>query len=183
MARDHWSRIGLEFSLIKSQFVIFHRSRANLSPLCLQVNKDIIPISSNIKYLGMHLNARLRWTKHINFLRTRSSKYVNILKWLVGRCWDISSLQAINFANATILAQLLWNAVYYTNASNSHFRVLDSIAVSAYKIALSLPRSASNKTCWALSAQPTFKRKITILCDKFILKSIQLKKIYYYKKK
>jgi len=72
MARDYW--LGT-FST-KCQFVIFHRSRANLSSLRLQVNKGTIPVSSKVRYLGMYLDARLRWTDHINFLRTRSSKYM-----------------------------------------------------------------------------------------------------------
>jgi len=61
--------IGLELFLTKSQFVIFHKSRANLSPLFLQVNKSTILILLTVKYLGMHLDTRFRWTEHINFLR------------------------------------------------------------------------------------------------------------------
>jgi len=90
------------------------------------------------------------------------------------RGWSIRP-QAINFANATIVAQLLWGAVWYVNASNTHLKVLDSIVISAYKIRMSLPRSASNKTCWAIFAQP-IRCRITSFCDQFILKTIQLNK-------
>jgi len=138
------------------------------------MNGGIIPLSSNVKYLGLHLDAGLRWTEHIKFLRSRSAKYINILKWLVGKGWSISLFQAISFANTTIITQLLWSLLVYQCVK--HFRVLDSIATSAYKIALSLPISASNKTCWAISAQSTIKHRITIACDKYILKSVQFKK-------
>jgi len=73
--------------------------------------------------------------------------------------WGISSLQAINFANVTIIAQLLWGAAWYVNASNSHFKALDSIAISAYKIAMIPEIGDLNKTCWAVFAQSTVKRK------------------------
>jgi len=125
--------ISLELSLTKSQFAIFHRSRANITTMCLRVNNGIIPISSNVKYLGLYLDTRLRRMEHIKFLRSRSAKYINILKWLVGKGWDISPSQVIfSFANTTIIAQLLWGTFWFIT--------------SAYKVALSLPRSASNKT-------------------------------------
>jgi len=41
---------------------------------------------------------------------------------------------------------------------------------------MGLPKSASNKTSWAISAQPTIKHRITNTCDKFILRTIQLNK-------
>jgi len=129
-----------------------------------QVNKG--------KYLGLYLDARLRWTEHIKFLRSRSV-YINILKWLVDKSWDISPSQAVSFVTSTIIAQLLWGSFWYINVARSHFRALDSIASSAYKI---VTRSASNKTCWTISAQPTIKHRITVACDKYILKSFQLKK-------
>jgi len=168
--------IGLELSLPKCKFVVFHCSRKDLSMLYLNVGQGSIPVSPRAKYLGIWLDSGLRWRDHIGFVRARTSKYVNILKWLVGRSWGISPLQAINFVNATIVAQLLWGAAWFVDASDSRFKVLDSIVISAYKIAMSLPRSASNKSCWAFSTQPTLKRRIHFLCDLFILKAVQLNK-------
>jgi len=93
---------------------------------------------------------------------------------VVGREWGISPSQAINFANATVVAQLLWGLVWFINASNTNFKILESITVSAYKVAMNLSRSASNKICWAVSAQLSIKRRISIMCDKFIFKSIHV---------
>jgi len=124
----------------------------------------------------MCLDPKLRWLDYIKFLGTRLSKYINILKWLVGKEWGINPSQPINFTNATVVAQLLWGSIWFINASNTNFKILESITVSAYKVALNLPRSASNKTSWAISAHPSIKHRISIMCDKFILKAVQLKK-------
>jgi len=48
-------------------------------------------------------------------LKARASKYINILKWLVGGSWGISPSHACNFANVTIVAQLLWGAGWFIN--------------------------------------------------------------------
>jgi len=41
---------------------------------------------------------------------------------------------------------------------------------------MGLPRSASNKISWVISVQPTIKRRVTSICDKFIFKTVQLNK-------
>jgi len=139
------------------------------------VSAGTIPIFSRIKYLGLNLDPKLRWTDHIGFLRVRLLKYINILKWLVGRGWGLSPSQACKFANATIVAQLLLS-IWFINAFNSNFKIIESIVISAYKIVLGVNRSVSNKTCWAISGQPTIKSKIINNNDKYIFRSVQLKK-------
>jgi len=84
-------------------------------------------------------------------LKVKSSKYLNIFKWLSGRTWGINPLQAISFINAIIVAQLMWGAIWYVNAAKSNLKQIDSIIVSAYKIALGLPRNSSNMVCWKFS--------------------------------
>jgi len=146
--------LGLELSLAKTQFVLFSRSRSVCTPVTLKVNSDTISSVSRVKYLGIILDAELRWSEHIKLLRSRALKYINILKWLVGRGWGLTPSQVINFINATIIHQLLWGSVWFVNASKSNFKILETIAISAYKLAMGLPKSASNKTSWAISSQP-----------------------------
>jgi len=98
--------INLELSVPKSQFIIFNRARKKILPDQLEATEGVIPRSSTIKYLGIKLDAGLKWRDHINYLKIKVAKYMNILKWLMGRNWGIDPLQAINFVNATILAQV-----------------------------------------------------------------------------
>jgi len=134
-----------------------------------------IPRLNCVKYLGVILDNGLRWLEHIKILRVKSSKYLNILK-LTGRSCGIDPLQVISFINATIVAQLLWGAIWYINASKSNLKQIDSIIVSAYKIALGLPRNSFNKVCWNFSNQPPFKFRVTQYCDRYICRTFQLSK-------
>jgi len=63
--------------------------------------------------LGIQLDVGLRWREHILYIKNKTSKYLNILKWLMGRSWGIDPLQAVNFVKATILAQILWGSMWY----------------------------------------------------------------------
>jgi len=149
---NNWlSMMGLELSIPKTQFIVFHRSKNLAFPDSLRVVGGTIQRSNSAKYLGVILDSGLRWLEHIKMLKVKSYKYLNILKWLSSRTWGIDPLQAISFINATIVAQLMWSAIWYVNAAKSSLKLIDSIIVSAYKIALSLPRNASNKVCWKLS--------------------------------
>jgi len=120
--------MGLEISVIKTQFMICYRYGIKQVPLDLQVNLGLILPSTSVKYLSICLNSKLRWLNHIKFLRARSSKYINILKWLIGKEWGISPSQAINFVNATVV-QFLWESTWFINASNTNFRILENITI------------------------------------------------------
>jgi len=150
---DWLAKMGLELSIPKTQFIVFHRSKNLIFPGSLKVIGGSIQRSDNAKYLGVILDSGLRWLDHINMLKVKSSKYLNILKWLSGRSWGIDPLQSISFINATIVAQLSWGAIWYINAAKSNLKKIDSIIASAYKIALGLPKNSSNMVCWKFSHQ------------------------------
>jgi len=50
---------------------------------------------------------------------------------MVDGSWGIDPLQAINFVNATILAQLLWGITWYVNAAKNNLNIVESILISA----------------------------------------------------
>jgi len=81
--------LGLELSLAKTQFMLFSRSKSECALINFNVNSGTIPSVGRVKYLGMILDSGLRWREHINFLH-RSSKYINFLKWLIGRGWGLT---------------------------------------------------------------------------------------------
>jgi len=133
----------------------------------------VISRTNTVKYLGIKLDASLRWRDHIDYLKIKVSKYLNILKWLMGRSWGIDPLQTINFINATILAQLSWGIMWYVNAAKNNLRIIKSILITAYKFVLGLPKNSANKVCWSFLVLPTFRSIISKICDKFICKSYQ----------
>jgi len=122
------------------------------------------------------MDSGLRWREHIRGLKVRTSKYMNILKWLYGRSWGIDSLQAINFINATIVAQLMWRAMWYINVAKSYVKQIESIIISAYKIALGLPRNSSNRAGWKFSNQLSFGARVAKICDDYLCKASVLGK-------
>jgi len=62
------------------------------------------------------------------------------------------------------------------NAAKSYLKQIDSIIVSAYKVALGLPKNFSNKVCWKFSNKTSFRTKVVQVCDKYLCKSTALGK-------
>jgi len=57
---DWLGTLGLELSLVKTQFMMFNRSKKQISPTSLQVKAGAIPIVNHAKYLGIILDSGLR---------------------------------------------------------------------------------------------------------------------------
>jgi len=90
---NNWlSMMGLELSIPKTQFIVFHRSKNLALPDSLRVVGGTIQRSNIAKYLGVILDSGFRWLEHIKMLKVKSSKYLNIFKWLSGRTWGIDPL-------------------------------------------------------------------------------------------
>jgi len=83
---DWLINMGLELSIPKTQFIFFHRSKAKAFPEEIRVRGGgIIRRLSCVKYLCMRMDSGLSWQDHIRDLKIKTSKYMNILKWLSGR--------------------------------------------------------------------------------------------------
>jgi len=68
--------INLELSVPKSPFIIFNRKRNKILPDHLGVMRGTINQSNIVKYLGIKIDTELRWGEHINYFKTKVSKYI-----------------------------------------------------------------------------------------------------------
>lgn len=59
----------------------------------------------------MHLDTGLRWREHINYLKSKTTQYMNILKWLSESSWGVGPIEIMYFINATISVQIEWGAM------------------------------------------------------------------------
>jgi len=72
--------MGLELSIPKTQFILFHRSKNKIFPDNLEVSGGTVQRLNYVKYLGLMMDNDLRWSDYLRVLKVRTSKYLNILK-------------------------------------------------------------------------------------------------------
>ena len=75
---------GFKFSTSKTVAVRFTRSTRQETVPVLKLNGEIIPYDNTVKFLGMTFDSKLTWSSHIDTLKTKVKKSLNILKVVTG---------------------------------------------------------------------------------------------------
>ena len=71
----------LSLNLSKTQSMLFtFSSLARSVPLQISINGSPINQVSNTKFLGLYIDEKLNWSSHINYISTKLSKSIGILK-------------------------------------------------------------------------------------------------------
>ncbi|XP_036142157.1 uncharacterized protein LOC118645386 [Monomorium pharaonis] len=171
-----WLRsIGLDISVPKTQCMILNRKKISPNSDGQSLEPSGLKLQKEVKYLGIVLDESLRWSNHINALKVKATRYVNVLKWIAGPSWGIKPKQCINFVNATVGAQIEWGSLWYINAARTHVKTIKKILCQAYKIALGIPKTIPNRVCWNFVKQRSLLGRISIKTDRYISKQIQLR--------
>ena len=73
---SEWGKTcGLKFNPEKSVAVVFSRRRKE-PPFSLSIDGKDIAYQTEVKYLGVTLDSKLHWTKHIEEKLTKTKKYL-----------------------------------------------------------------------------------------------------------
>lgn len=81
-------KIGLYVSSTKSKICVFKRGFRR-EFVDISINGINLEVVDNVKYLGLWLDRSLRWAKHINELRAKSLRLLNVFKIVAGAGWGM----------------------------------------------------------------------------------------------
>ncbi|KAH8373685.1 hypothetical protein KR093_003287, partial [Drosophila rubida] len=82
VAVEKWlSDWRIEVNEQKCKHVTFTLNRQDCPPLTL--NNTVVPIATEVTYLGVHLDRRLTWRSHIEAKRTHVKLKAKSLHWLI----------------------------------------------------------------------------------------------------
>jgi hypothetical protein len=91
---------------IKSTHVTFTTRRATCPPV--HINDVQLPQSDDVKYLGLHLDRRLTWHKHIFTKRKQLGLTLTKMHWLLERKSQLSTTNKLLLYNNTQTHLDLW---------------------------------------------------------------------------
>jgi hypothetical protein len=77
---DKWK---IKINHTKSSQITFTTKRTNCPPVT--INNIQIPVQKEVKYLGLYLDQKLSWQKHIKTKRQHLNLKVQQISWLLGR--------------------------------------------------------------------------------------------------
>lgn len=166
--KEWLKRHGFTLSPQKSAILFFTRHR--LSEDKAVTFSDIeIPITRQYKYLGVILDNKLTWSKHIEYLKGKCERGMNILKCVTKTKWGADSNTALTFYRCYIRAILDYGCVLYGSASNTNLLKVDRIQYKAIRICLGIMRSSPCQAILVEAKEPPLNLRREFLANKFLI--------------
>jgi hypothetical protein len=142
----------------KSTDVTFTTCRATCPPF--HINDVQLPQSDDVKYLGLHLNRRLTWHKHIFTKRKQLGLTLTKMHWLLGRKSQLSATNKLLLYK--IILKLVWtyDIQLWGTASTSNIGILERFQSKALRMIVDAPCYVPNSLIRRDHSCPTVKEEI-----------------------
>ncbi|KAH8335008.1 hypothetical protein KR067_003611, partial [Drosophila pandora] len=95
----------------------FTLNRQNCPPLTL--NNTLLPQANEVTYLGVHLDRRLTWSRHIEAKRTHLKLKASSLHWLINARSPLCLEYKVLLYNSVLKPIWMYGSQLWGNASNS----------------------------------------------------------------
>ena len=159
---------GFFLSPNKTVAIIFTRKR-KLGQLILKIGDTIINTVKEVKFLGMILDDKLTWLKHIQYVEGKCSKVINCMKLLTGTRWGANSFTLRNIYIALIRSKLDYGCELYNTASHSSKKILDKIQSQALRICTGAYKNVSTCSLQVEMGDPPLEERRKSLITKSYL--------------
>lgn len=132
---------GLKLAPKKTQLCILERRRKNHAEVSIRIDEDIVWAASSMLYLGVMLDSRLTWRKHVDYIVGKSLVAVNIMRALARVSWGANPEVLLRVYKGLIRAHLEWGAVLFAGSTGSVLKALDKAQYQALRTALGCMRT------------------------------------------
>ena len=117
---------GFKFSTSKTVAVRFTRRLVEEIPN-LTWKGEILPYEKDVKLLGMIFDSKLTWSKHIDELKLKVKRSLNILKVVSGFSWGADKKSLLKLYNSLCRSKLDYGCQIYSSACKSKLKELDVV--------------------------------------------------------
>ena len=133
---------GFKFSQSKTACVHFcNKRKTHLDP-DLKLNGNAIPVVDQIKFLGVIFDKKLNFKAHIDYLRKKCEKALNLLKVVSKMDWGADRKVLLRLYRSLIRSKLDYGSIVYGSARKSYFKKLETVQNLALKICLGAFRTS-----------------------------------------
>ena len=127
---------GFTFSKTKTLCLHFCQKRSyHLDPQ-LKIKNSLIPMAQQTKYLGMILDNKLNYKPHIEALKKKCQKAINILKIISHTNWGADRKTMIKLYRALIRSKLDYGCILYSSARKTYLEKLKTVQNQALRLCL-----------------------------------------------
>ena len=154
---------GFKFSIEKTKCIHFCRKRnLHLDPE-LTLNSYSLPISNEIKYLGVIFDRKLTFESHVKDLRKRCTKALNVIKVLSSINWGSDRDCLLRVYRSVIRSKLDYAGIIYGSARPSVLRHLDTVHHQALRLCIGAFRTSPVQSLYVVANEPSLKHRRSYL--------------------
>jgi hypothetical protein len=126
----------------KSSHVTFTNRKETCPPV--SIDNELIPQSEDVKYLGLHLDRRLTWRKHLFTKRKQLGITLSKIHWMMGRNSRLSISNKLLLYKAIIKPIWTYGLQLWGTASDSNIEILERFQSKVMRIITDAPWYVSN---------------------------------------
>jgi hypothetical protein len=151
---------------------IFFSNKPVTTKIELKLNNELIPYNSKPVFLGITFDEKLCFADHIESLKTRALKRINIIKIFCHKSWHLSHETLINIYKALIGSIFNYSFFCVKNVSESNIKKLQIIQDKAIKCIFKLQWNTASFSLPKISGLILIRQRLTQLGCKYIVKAI-----------
>lgn len=129
-----------------------------------------IQIVDQYKYLGMVIDRKLLWTKHVQYAVKKCEKGINVLKNVTHTKWGADVDTALLFYRGYIRSILDYGCIFYGSTSNTNLNKIRSVQLRALRICIGAMTSSPRELVFAEAQEMPYHLRINFLANKYLLK-------------
>ena len=163
--------IGLDVSSTKTKYSIFTRRR-KVDNISLTIDDYNIEKVHCFKYLGIWIDKSLLWGRHINEIREKTMKTLNLFKILAGSSWGVHPIHLRRLYIALIRSRIDYGCFLFDTAAKTHLLKLDRVQNCALRIIGGFVKTTPIHVMECELNIPPLKFRRQFLASKYCLKSM-----------
>ncbi|CAK1581898.1 unnamed protein product [Parnassius mnemosyne] len=164
--------LKLEISSEKSKVLVFSKDTFVNSGIKINYNNDTIPIANHHKFLGVVLDDKLKFDKHINYICQNAMKSINVLRSLAGTFWGSDPKTLSMLYKSIVRSHFDYSSLAYMNISSTLLRKLDVIQNMGLRIISGAMRTTPIVSMEVENCIPPLSLRRLQLAERFCLKEL-----------
>src|SRR6266516_4152809 len=161
---------GFKFSTAKTVCIHFcNKRRIHPEPVLL-LNKQPIPIVTESKFLGVIFDRKLSFIPHLQNLRTKCTKSLNLLKVVSHRDWGGDSQTLLKLYRTLIRSKLDYGSIVYGSARKSYLQMFDPIQNLSLRLCLGAFRTSPVESLQVEANEPPLVNRRNKLAIQYAIK-------------
>lgn len=160
---------GFTLSENKTSVMFITRHRIQC-PDIIHTNTYNIKTVDFYKYLGIIIDRKLLWTRHVEYVRTKCEKGINVLRHVTNSKWGADVKVALLFYKSYIRPIIDYGAIFYGSTSTTNRQKIRSIQLRALRVCLGAMTSSPGQIVFSEAQELPFELRIVYLAHKQLLK-------------